>query len=198
MRSLKNIVILQIGIALFGAYLIIFSEHIALKDSEVVTALIALFGTFGALISATFVVASYMQTNKAYIESQRPHLLILVESLTEHGTGEPVSRIHYRNITNNRFTDLTITVVLAAENREVNLGHLFRANMTMIGQDQRQRSFKILDEATKLGLDINTTAMSGREVKLLIGYEYTFNNIKDHVSAQEYIWNANSSEWLIN
>ncbi|EGR0775402.1 hypothetical protein RDG66_16720 [Vibrio cholerae] len=198
MRNLKYIVLVQIVIAIFGTYLILFSEKIMLKDSEVVTALIALFGTLGALISATFVVASYMQTNKTYIESQRPHLLILAESLTENGTGKPVSRIHYHNITNSRFTDLTITVVLEAENRKINLGYLFRENMTMIGRDQRQRSFKVLDEAAKLGLDIQSTAMSGREVKLLLGYEYTFNDVKDHVGAQEYVWDANSREWRIN
>ncbi len=198
MRNLKYIVLVQIVIALFGIYLILFSEQITLNDSEVVTALIALLGTFGALISATFVVASYIQTNNAYIESQRPHLLVLVENLNERETGTPVSCINYHNITNNRFTDLTITVVLEAENREVNLGHLFRPNMTMIGKDQRQRSFKILDEAINRGLDIEGIATSGREVKLLIGYEYTFNNVKEHVDAQEYIWNANLSGWQIN
>ncbi|EHQ9269905.1 hypothetical protein ACJO1Y_05325 [Vibrio parahaemolyticus] len=198
MRNLKYIVLAQIVIVLVGSYLILFGKTITLEDSEVVTALIALFGTLGALISATFVVASYMQTNNAYIESQRPHLLILAESLTEKGTAEPVTCIHYHNITNSRFTDLTITVVLEAENRKVNLSHLFRSNMTMIGRDQRQRNFKILDEATKLGLDIESTAMSGREVKLLLGYEYTFNDAKEHVGAQEYIWDANSREWRIN
>ncbi|TOM79124.1 hypothetical protein, partial [Vibrio parahaemolyticus] len=91
MRNLKYIVLAQIVIVLVGSYLILFGKTITLEDSEVVTALIALFGTLGALISATFVVASYMQTNNAYIESQRPHLLILAESLTEKGTAEPVT-----------------------------------------------------------------------------------------------------------
>lgn len=180
-----------------GAWGIVYCDTLGLKPNEMVTALIAVIASLGALVSATFVVASYLQTNKAYIESQRPHLLILVKSLKHNESGQPVSRIHYHNITNNRFNDLTITVSVDAENRTYDLSHLFRSKMTMIGRDQRQRSFNPIEELTKLGLDLQGTARSGKEVKLRVGYKYTFNGVEDVVNAQEYRWDAGDQQWSI-
>lgn len=191
------IVSFLILLAAAGAWGIVYCDTLGLKPNEMVTALIAVIASLGALVSATFVVASYLQTNKAYIESQRPHLLILVKSLKHNESGQPVSRIHYDNITNNRFNDLTITVSVDAENRIYDLSHLFRSKMTMIGRDQRQRSFNPIEELTKLGLDLQGTARSGKEVKLRVGYKYTFNGVEDVVNAQEYRWDAGDQQWSI-
>lgn len=191
------IVIFLILLAAAGAWEIVYCDTLRLKPNEIVSALIAVIASLGALVSATFVVASYLQTNKAYIESQRPHLLIFIENLMHNDRSHPVSRINYKNITNNRFNDLTITISVDAENRTYDLSYLFRSKMTMIGQDQRQRSFNPIEELERQGLNLQQTAYSGKEVKLRVGYRYTFNDVEDVVNAQEYRWGAGDQQWHI-
>lgn len=192
-----SIVVFLVLLAAAGSWAIVYCDSLELKPNEVVSSLIAVIASLGALVSATFVVASYLQTNKAYVESQRPHLLILVESLKNSDSGEPISRIHYHNITNNRFKDLTISLKVESDNRTYDLSHLFRKCMTMIGQDRRQRSFKPVEELGKAGLNLQETSSSGKEVKLMVGYEYTFNGVVDIVNAQQYRWDASSQMWEI-
>lgn len=172
-------------------------SELEINDADLISLYISIAACLGALISATFVVFSYLQTNKAYVEAQRPHLLAMIQNLVLEGSGDPVSRLHYHNITNNRFDDLTLNLKVKAANREYSLSELFRKKMTMIGRDQRQRSFQPIKELKSLGLDIQATAESGSEVILEVNYEYTFNNVKDIVNAQMYRWSATRREWEI-
>lgn len=192
-----SIVVFLVLLAAVGAWAIVYCDSLELRPNEVVSSLIAVIASLGALVSATFVVASYLQTNKAYVESQRPHLWIWVESIKNNESSEPISRINYHNITNNRFNDLTISVRVESDNRTYDLSHLFRKRMVMIGQDRRQRSFKPVEELSKVGLDLQETSSSGKEVKLTVGYEYTFNGVVDIVNAQQYRWDAGGQRWEI-
>ena len=177
-------------------------ENLNLTDAELISAYIAIAACLGAFVSATFVVFSYLQTNTAYIESQRPHLLVQVENLKakENDSSDtllPMTRIHYRNITNNRFTDLTIIVRVIGANRTFDLSDLFRKQMTMIGLDSRQRTFNTFSELNSRGLSLQEVASAGNEVKLTIDYDYTFNNKHDHVKAQMYRWDTIRQKWEI-
>jgi len=196
-KATVSIVIFLTLLAAVGSWAIVYCDALELKPSEVVSSLIAVIASLGALVSATFVVASYLQTNKAYVESQRPHLLTLVESRKYDVSGEPLSIIHYHNITNNRFNDLTIHIKAESDNRVYDLSYLFRQNMAMIGQDRRQRSFKPVEELSKAGLNLQETSSSGKEVKLMVGYEYTFNGVVDKVNVQQYRWDAGTQLWEI-
>ena len=198
MNKVTNIVtFLLCAIAACSLYYLSTSSSLELNDSQLVNSYITITASLGALVSATFVVFSYLQTNNAYIEAQRPHLLIQIESLKLEGLMTPVSIVHYQNITNNRFNDLTVHLKVSACNREYSLSELFRQNMTMIGQDHRQRTFDPVEELNKLGLDLQSTAEAGSEVSLSVNYEYTFNKKLDQVNAQKYQWNAISKEWAI-
>lgn len=145
---------------------------------------------------------SYLQTNKAYIESQRPHLLIQVHSLFANendSSGRPIamSKIDYRNITNNRFSDLSIDIVITAQNRTISLSDFFRQNMVMIGHDSRSRIFNPDQELSKRGIDLQETASAGNEIILKVNYSYTFSGERDVVEAQKYKWDASRREWQI-
>lgn len=190
-RATGIIVFLLVLAAAAGASVIISYDALGIDTNEKISALISISASLGALISAAFVVASYMQTNKAFVESQRPHLLIMVQSSAH------ITTIHYHNITNNRFADLTISVVVIADGHNYRLSHLFREKMTMIGQDRRQRSFDTFAETHRLGLDMQAMDASWNEVKLKIGYSYTFNGAKDMVEAQEYRWDPTVQQWII-
>ncbi len=109
----------------------------------------------------------------------------------------PVTRLHYQNFTNNRFGDLTIKINVEAQNQIFDLSYLFTPNMVMVGQDRRNRTFKILDELNKKGLDLISCANQGNEVILNLAYSYTFNNFKDEVTLQGYRWNPEREIWDI-
>jgi len=173
------------------------SKSLDLDDAELVSSIVAIAASIGALVSATFVIFSYLQTNRAFIEAQRPQLLILVDNKYENGTNLPVSFIHYQNITHNKFDDLTIRLEFTVDGTKYSLDHLFRSDMTMIGQDRRQRNFKTYDELANVGVDMPTHESLGSRMELDITYEYTFDRKLDRVHAQKYEWNGNSKRWEI-
>lgn len=188
--------------AALASWLLWSSNGPDMKDADLVSAQIAVTACLGALLSTTFIVFSYMATNKAYVEAQRPHLLVQVENLkvTRDDSPDrpvPYTRIHYRNITCNRFRDLTLIVTVTANNRKFVLNDLFRSEMTMIGLDSRQRNFYPVEELKTRGLELQQVAAHGSEVRLTISYTYTFNGKADHVDAQTYRWDARHEEWLI-
>lgn len=61
-------IILIIAAGSATAYIIKCSS-LVISDADLVSNLVALFACLGALISATFVVYSYIQTNKAFLLS---------------------------------------------------------------------------------------------------------------------------------
>ena len=170
-----------------------------LTPSERVTATISIAACLGALVSATFVVYSYLQTNAAYVESKRPQLLVQVLNFHEQLEGKiiDVTIIRYKNITNNRFKDLNINVSVTGQNREFDLSSLFTPRMVMVGQDQRDRTFMPQAELQSRGLNIDAVASQGNQVLLKILYEYTYQGITDVVNVQDYAWNATKREWHI-
>jgi len=175
-------------------------SSLEIEAVDLVNAQISVAACLGALVSATFVVFSHVATNKAYVEAQRPHLLIQVENLKINDSSDrivPYTRLHYRNITTNRFKDLTLIVTVTASNRKFVLSDLFRSEMTMIGLDSRQRNFDPVAELRSRGLELQQIAAQGIEVRLDIGYTYTFNGKSDHVDAQTYRWDAGRDEWSI-
>jgi len=175
----------------------------ALQLEHKIGSQIALGATLGALISAAFVIWSFIQTNKAFIESKRPQLLIQVESVKLQSVGEPVSmipwtKIHYSNITDNKFDDLTIQVFVYCETTRINFNHLFRTSMSMIARDSRVRSFKTYDEIENRGFNLRQLANDNRDVFMNLQYEYSFNGARDLIDAQLYKWNKEQERWDIS
>ena len=189
----KTPIIIAFTLFLCAIIASIFIFSAVLSNKEIIDALVAVFASLGALISATFVIYSYLQTNKAFVEAQRPHLLIQV--VKDPKTGEIL--ILYRNITNNRFNDLTISLTVTAINLKFDLSYLFRKKMVMIGQDNRHRIFSPIEELKKHGLDLQEVASGGNEILLSVNYAYTFNSETDFVQAQKYKWDTKNEAWEI-
>ncbi|OEE73658.1 hypothetical protein A1QQ_16975 [Vibrio ordalii FF-167] len=118
-------------------------------------------------------------------------------SFNQNQHNQPRSTLQYRNVTQNRFNDLTIDIKVMAANRTYSLSELFRSNMAMIGYDQRQRTFDPIQELNNRGLNLQQVAGQGNEVSLEVSYSYTFNGVKDSVLAQMYRWNLARNEWEI-
>ncbi|MBF0493030.1 MAG: hypothetical protein HQM15_09645 [Deltaproteobacteria bacterium] len=194
-------IIISVLLLIVSGFTVWWVSNANLTPSEHITSIISIITCLGALISATIVVYSYLQANMAFVESKRPQLLIQVVNLHPQVKNQvvDVTRIHYKNITNNRFADLTIHVAIIAQNREFefDLSNLFTARMVMVGQDQRQRDFVVNEELQSRGLNINVVASQGIQVVLKIFYEHTYQGAKDLGNVQDYVWNASKREWHI-
>ena len=183
------------------AYCIIGTCNFVMNDAELVSNLISLFVCLGTLISATFIVYSYMQTNKAFMLSQKPFLLIQVVS--EHLQPDPQAQpipftiIHYTNTSQNEFVDLTIFVKIHVSNRVVDISDLFRTKMFMAAHDQRNRRFETLSFLSTRGLDINAETASGNQVILSTHYTFNFSNKLEMRQGPEYKWNSQIKHWEI-
>lgn len=186
-------------LAFVGISYITTSTQLSLTDSDRISFVIAMVTSSGGLVSVAFVVFSYWQTNEAHIDAQRPQLLVQMNNSFQQNTNLPVSVISYKNVTRNKFDDLTISVTLSADGKECSLNHLFRKKMTMIGLDERHRNFQPYHEVSKLGVDMQKLVAAGKEVRLRIGYHYTFYGSNSVVNeAQRYVWNAKSKTWDIS
>lgn len=188
---------------LIGLY--IFSDRVSLTDYEKLQSLLTLIIASAGIVSVIVVLYSYIQTNLAFISSQRPSLLVQVQSLhlknpnnpNDPNELKPHTRIHYANITNNSFFDLTFHIRVYTDYKSVNLSDLFRENMNMPGKDTRQRNFDTIYELDAKGFDIVHEVQQGNLIKLEIAYSYTFLGNVERILSQEYKWNDNRKEWEI-
>jgi len=187
-------------IAVVACAYLLKSSQLTLTDAQLVSSVITLFTCLGALISATFVVYSYLQTNRIFLLGQRPSLLIQVTSDHLNPTPQsentvPFTFIHYTNTTSNEFDDLTILVKLRIGTREIDLSDLFKPNMFMAGHDKRHRRFETLSFLASHGADINKEITSGNQVILSLSYTFTFNSKLEERKGPEYKWNSEIQEW---
>jgi hypothetical protein len=190
---------LIVAAAVISAYLLK-SPCLVLNDAQLVSSLITLFACLGALISATFVVYSYLQTNNIFVLGQRPSLLIQITS--EHCQPNPQAKnkvpftfIDYTNTTVNEFTDLTITMNLRLSNREIDLSDLFKPKMFMAGHDKRHRRFETIAFLSSRGIDLNKEIATGNQVILSPSYTFTFNKKLEERMGPEYKWNSEIQHW---
>ena len=182
------------------AYLIQ-STSLFLNDAQLVSSLIALFGCLGALISVTFVVYIYIQTNRVLLIGQKPCLLIQIQNKKLQTNSQqkdvvPITSINYSNTSQNEFNDLTLYVKLQVRNRKWDISDLFTPNMFMAAQDRRQRNFKTLSYFYKRGIDINKATAYGYQVILSTHYTFTFNNKLEERQGPEYKWNSRKQLWM--
>jgi hypothetical protein len=154
----------------------------------------------GALISAIFVVNSYIQTNKVFLLSQRPSLLIQVQGQhiqinAQNNEPVPHTFVHYSNTSQNDFDDLTIVLKLQASNRIIDLADLFKPKMFMAAPDKRHRKFETLALLSQRGVDIESETRTGNQVLLSTGYTFTFNYKLEEKKGPVYKWNGQIRNW---
>lgn len=195
------ITIILIALSVAVSRWLITSTSVKLTQAELVNSLIAIFACMGGLISATFVVFSYIQTNKAFMDSKKPFLLIKVKS--EHlppGPQQPpipFTFIHYTNTSGNEFTDLTIKLKVEAGNSTIDISDLFSPKMFMAAHDPRNRRFETETFIAQHGLDINAEAQLGNPVILSTSYQFSFNKRIEERKGPNYKWNPQIRHWEI-
>ena len=164
--------------------------------SGIVSNIIQIWICVAALISAIFIIYSYIQTNLAFVLSQKPHLLLIVLERTNKGTPPAhLTQIHYENKSNNPFYDLNISVKISTQNTTVDLSDIFSPNMYMAVGDKRDWTFDTKKQLLQRGFDIDATVRANKTIILLLEYSFSFNNKKEIIKVQEYIWKKNG--WSI-
>jgi hypothetical protein len=193
--------ILILGGMIFAVRFILTYPGLALTDSELIQSIIGVVATGGALISAAFVIPAYIQNLRTFYEAHRPQLLVQVENrhktVPEHPSPIPETIIHYRNISSNQFNDLTLRIYVKTIDEEINISDLFSPNMTMPGQDQRQKHFEPVPYLNERGFYLNTEIAGSPPSELHIEYQYHYAGRFQRIRAQIYVWNVKEQIWEI-
>lgn len=203
--TMRVSIVISLLLVLVGAitsYFIVTWDVASLPVSSKATTLVSLWACVSAFISAAFVIRSYLQTNRAFVLSQKPHLRIWVQNgnaRTSQQDATPVHMtiVHYENMTLNPFQDLTIHVKVGNSKVSADLSELFSPKMFMSGRDQRQRSFPTKKQCLARGLDIEAEFPSDDPLKLSISYEFTFANKLEKVTIQMYFWDRGRKQWQL-
>lgn len=155
----------------------------------------------GAFISVVFVLSSYIQTNRAFVISNKPFLLLFVnnEYMEENCKSTHNTVIHYNNNSSNPFYDLSISVVLVSNGISIDLSELFTEEMYMSPGDCRFRRFKTLEELNKRGFDLASESKAKKPIILSLSYRHTYCNKTEIIKVQDYIWDINleKPQWSI-
>jgi hypothetical protein len=164
---------------------------------DIISDAIQIWICVGAFISVAYVIPSYLQTNWAFILSQKPALLL--QAIDNLSTSEHFTRIHYENCSNNPFYDLSIFVKVTTSHTKVDLSDLFTKNMYMAPHDSRDRMFSTVNELKKRGFDLISSAQQNQEIILSIAYEFTYNRKTEVINVQEYFWDTSNQKpsWTI-
>lgn len=175
-----------------------------LSKADIVSNVIQIWICVGAFVSAAYVISSYMHTNRAFILSQKPHLLLFVSQKELPRSQDDNEMVHmtfinYVNNSDNPFYDLSLSVKVSTPNTTVNLDDLFTQNMYMAARDSRERNFATVDELKKRGFDLNSAAEQNQEIVLSLAYKFTFNKKVEEIKVQEYIWDTSKAKpfWII-
>ena len=170
-------------------------------NSGLIDNIIQIWICVGALISVIFVLSSYIQTNRAFVLSNKPFLLLLVtnEYKEEDFVSVHNTVIQYKNNSSNPFYDLSISVVVVSNSTFINLSELFSEKMYMSPGDCRFRRFSTIEELNKRGFDLVSESGAKRPITLSLSYQYTYNNRFERIKVQDYIWDTNleKPQWSI-
>ena len=187
--------IITIALIIIGIGVTLFVLNTKIK-SDVVSNIIQIWMCVAALISVVFVISSYIQTNQAFIASQKPHLLLIARGgPNQNNPTMHMTQIHYENKSNNPFYDLNILVRVSTQNTLVDLSNLFSPNMYMAVHDVRDRTFDTRLELSQRGFDIDAAVKANQTIILSLVYTFLFNNKKESIKVQEYIWQ--NGNWSI-
>jgi hypothetical protein len=197
---LISVALLVIGVS--ASYVIAAWDVAALPVAAKASTLVSLWACVAALISAAFVVRSYLQTNRAFVLSQKPHLRIWVQNMEAKTSEQDPTRvhmtaIHYENMTLNPFLDLTIGIKVKTSKATIDLSDLFKPRMFMSGRDQRQRTFPTRKELLARGFELSSPNGAQDPPILCISYSFTFDKRTESIEIQKYSWDASRNQWSL-
>jgi len=157
---------------------------LGLKIQDIVTNVIQIWICVASFVSVTFIIASYIHTNNAFLISQKPYLLLQV--INGNMNNNHVTIIRYHNPSSNPFYDLSLFVKVYTSDQTIDLGYLFLSKMYMASYDERTRNFFTFETLTKHDFDIDHVISQKQEIILSLSYGFTFNNEKITIHVQEY------------
>ena len=177
-----------------GVTMVIQTKFRNLTGNDKIRHWLSLWALMVASVSAVFVISSYQQTNKAFILSQKPSLLIQMRNGADIGLHEDLTQIYYENTSDAAFEDLNIKLTIITSTTTIDFSDLFsNNNMYMASKGYRELLFKTKEEFLKEG--INLDEVDG--VILNVGYEFHFLGKLIPIDAQEYKWKKEENRWNI-
>lgn len=180
------------------------SQILDLNDAEKFSNTIQLWACAGALISAIYIISSYITTNKAFIHSQKPILTISAgqhpqKIVRDRESNEEVhaTQIVYANVSNNPFYDLTLSIKIICGHIETDISDIFKPKMYLGPHDSRNRNFITKDILQEKGFNLDRQSSEGKQIIMQLGFSYTFLSKPEAIKAQSYTWSPTRQAWDI-
>lgn len=194
------LVIACLGIIAFVVYLMFYVKYKPFSIELALSGLQFLI-SLSTLISLAVVIHNADITNRTFILTQKPSLLLQVidEKIKDQNSNDLIhmTKIHYENNSSNPFYDLTIMTKVYTPDLTVDLSNLFKPKMYMASKDARDWRFNTAAELIKRGFDLSAAIKAGKKIKLSLEYTYSFLNKIETIHIQEYIWNEKRAGWDI-
>lgn len=179
MKNTTPIIVAVIIFSITASFLCFLLSQESLSIEFKITQIIQTLTVAGALISAIFVISSYLITNQAFILSQKPFLLLGVDL---------DGRIFYQNHSNNPFYNLKINVIAKIGNSKFKVGKkLFKKTMYMSAFDKRYTPPIQYMLKEHYNIDFNSL-IENTEAKIFLSYSFTFLNKVEKIDVQSYVW----------
>jgi hypothetical protein len=131
----------------------------------------------------------------AYSQSTRPSALFWVDNEFD-GAGAPVTRINYRNASNNDVDRMRAKIRVFTNEESVDLSDLLPTDLLLPAGDSRNRRFPLYNKTAERGFDMRAKADAGEEIKMEIGYSYVHGGKRISIPVQQrYVWVPANQRW---
>ncbi len=174
-------------------------SHIDLSNFERWSLLISTWAATGALVSAAFVIHGYLISLKAFVESQKPRILLHVENGTDQLLGTEtiahITRIVYENRGSVECDNLVLSAMLICGNETYRLENLFNSPYLLQVGDVRCRGFPTTTALPLFGVPAEIVDNLSQCV-FRVGYQVKSLDGQLRRSF-DYRWNSELSQWGI-
>ena len=176
-----------------------YMNRLAIKPEDFLGLAISSWAAAGALISVVFVVYGYLMSLAAFVESQKPKLLVFVDNGNVHNIDtnavEHQTRINYRNIGSIECSNLNLYAKLVSDSEEIEIPRLFSRPINLQVGDSRTRDFPTISYFRSNGID-QAVINNMHRYELVIGY--SVQGPGEVIERNyEYEWNPQVERWNI-
>lgn len=176
-------------------------SHYQLSDSERVNAYITLFGVASALTGSIFLIFQHWLARIQLAQTNMPRLYLAVihSWLNNNPNSHHRTAIFYKNLTDNDFEDLKISLYGSIDKNEPN--KLIKTCIKkgyVQGRDERYINTFTQDIFSELGTNNNKAMSNNSEIRIQVKHEYSYLRNKIMRLSSVYIFNFSSMTWDID
>lgn len=175
--------------------------HYQLSDSERVNAYLTLFAVASALTGSIFLIFQHwlMRLQLSQTNMPRLYLAVIHNELNNSSYNPHRTAIQYKNLTDNDFEDLKISIYGSIGKKEPSqlLKTCIKKGYVQ-GRDERVINTFTHELFSVLGTDMNKAISTNSNIRIQVKYEHSYLRKKIMRQSPLYIFNFSSMTWDID